>query len=365
MASPTNPSWSIAVPAVGLATLAATWGRDLPALLAVTVGLVLVVAVVTAVHHAEIVAARVGEPFGTLTLAVAVTIIEVALILTLMLTTPDEAETLARDTAYAAVMVILAGVVGSCLLVGTLKHHAQDFKASGASGALSALTVLVVLTLVLPRFTRSTDGGTYTTAQLLVMSAITLALYGVFVFVQTSRHRSYFLPDAPEASDDEGEDDTAHLQPSRRTARASLGLLVACLVVVVGLAKVLSPTLKDIVSTVGAPASTVGVVIAVLVLAPETLAAVRAAAANRLQTSMNLALGSGLASIGLTIPTIAVASLILDVPLELGLTAPEIVMLSLAVFVSGMTVQRGRVTVLQGAIHLSVFGAFLFLAFVP
>ena len=364
MASPTNPPWSLAVPAVGLATLAATWGRDLPAVLAAAVGAVLVVAVLAAVHHAEIVAARVGEPFGTLTLAIAVTVIEVALILTLMLTTPDEAETLARDTAYAAVMVILAGVVGSCLLVGTLKHHAQDFKASGASGALSALTVLVVLTLVLPRFTRSTGGGTYTTAQLLVMSAITLALYGVFVFVQTSRHRNYFVPDAPEDSEDDP-DDGVHEQPSLRTARASLGLLVACLVVVVGLAKVLSPTLKDIVSTLGAPASTVGVVIAVLVLAPETLAAVRAAAANRLQTSMNLALGSGLASIGLTIPTIAVASLILDVPLELGLTAPEIVMLILAVFVSGMTVQRGRVTVLQGAIHLSVFGAFLFLAFVP
>ena len=367
MASPTNPPWSFAVPAAGLATLVASWGRDVPALLAVAVGAVLVVAVVTAVHHAEIVAARVGEPFGTLTLAVAVTIIEVALILTLMLTTPEEAETLARDTAYAAVMVILAGVVGSCLVVGTIKHHAQDFKASGASGALSALTVLVVLTLVLPRFTRSTDGGTYTTAQLLVMSAITLALYGVFVFVQTSRHRSYFLPDAPEVSDgeDDEDDDLAAAQPSRRTAQASLGLLVACLVVVVGLAKVLSPTLKDIVSTVGVPASTVGVVIAVLVLAPETLAAVRAAAANRLQTSMNLALGSGLASIGLTIPTIAVASLVLDIPLELGLTAPKIVMLTLAVFVSGMTVQRGRVTVLQGAIHLSVFGAFLFLAFVP
>jgi Ca2+:H+ antiporter len=352
------------VPALGIATLGATWGRDLPSWLAALVGVVLVAAVLAAVHHAEMVAARVGEPFGTLTLAIAVTVIEVALILTLMLTTPDEAETLARDTAFAAVMVILAGVVGACLLVGTLKHHAQDFKASGASGALSALTVLVVLTLVLPRFTRSADDGAYTTAQLLVMSAITLALYGVFVFVQTSRHRTYFVPDAPEDPDD-GADDLAHAQPSLRTTQASLGLLVACLVSVVGLAKVLSPTLKDIVSTVGAPASTVGVVIAVLVLAPETLAAVRAAAANRLQTSMNLALGSGLASIGLTIPTIAVASLILDIPLELGLTAPEIVLLILAVFVSGMTVQRGRVTVLQGAIHLSVFGAFLFLAFVP
>jgi Ca2+:H+ antiporter len=361
VASPTNPTWSLAVPAVGLVTLAATWGRDLPGWLAAAVGAVLVVAVLAAVHHAEIVAARVGEPFGTLTLAVAVTVIEVALILTLMLTEAEDAETLARDTAYAAVMVILTGVMGACLLAGTIKHHAQDFKASGASGAISALTVLVVLTLVLPRFTRSTAGPTYTTAQLLVMSAIALVLYATFVFVQTSRHRSYFLPDV--GPDDEEADEG--LRPTDRTARLSLVLLAVCLVSVVGLAKTLSPTLKDLVSTVGAPASTVGVVIAVLILAPETLAAVRAAAANRIQTSMNLALGSGLASIGLTIPTIAVASLILDVPLELGLTAPEIVMLTLAVFVSGMTVQRGRVTVLQGTIHLSVFAAFLFLAFVP
>lgn len=359
MATPSNPSWSLAVPAVGLLTLGATWNRGLPSWLAAVVGLVLVAAVLAAVHHAEIIAARVGEPFGTLTLAVAVTVIEVALILTLMLTTPDEAQTLARDTAYAAVMVILAGVIGSCLLVGTVKHHAQNFHAAGMSGALSALTVLVTLTLVLPSFTRSTRGPTYTTAQLLVMAAITLALYAVFVFVQTSRHRAYFLVEG----DEEGED--GHPTPSVATARASAALLLACLVTVVGLAKTLSPTLKELVSTVGAPASTVGVLIAVLILAPETLAAVRAAAANRIQTSMNLALGSGLASIGLTIPTIAVASLFLDVPLELGLTPNSIVLLFLAVFVTGMTVTIGRVTVLQGAIHLSVFGAFLFLAFVP
>jgi Ca2+:H+ antiporter len=346
VASPTNPPWSLAVPAVGLLTLGATWGRDLPAWPAVVVGLVLVAAVLAAVHHAEIVAARVGEPFGTLTLAVAVTVIEVALILTLMLTTPDEAQTLARDTAFAAVMVILAGVVGSCLLVGTVKHHAQDFNAEGMSGALSALTVLV---------TRSTRGPTYTTAQLLVMSAITLALYATFVFVQTTRHRSYFLV----------EDDEGHAAPTATTTRASVGLLLACLVSVVGLAKTLSPTLKDLLSTVGAPASAVGVLIAVLILAPETVAAVRAAARNRLQTSMNLALGSGLASIGLTIPTIAVASLLLDVPLRLGLGGGSMVLLLLAVFVTALTVTIGRVTVLQGAIHLSVFGAFLFLAFVP
>jgi Ca2+:H+ antiporter len=153
--------------------------------------------------------------------------------------------------------------------------------------------------------------------------------------------------------------------PEKRTALVSFGMLIACLVAVVGLAKTLSPNLKDVVSGLGAPASTVGVLIAVLVLAPETVAAMRAAAANRLQTSMNLAMGSGMASIGLTIPSIAVASLFLDVPLELGLGAPQIVLLTLAVFVSGLTVTLARVTVLQGTLHLSVFVAFLFLAFVP
>ncbi|QIK65218.1 ionic transporter y4hA [Nocardioides sp. HDW12B] len=361
-APPKNPAWSVAAPVLGLVVLAATWNRELPVIAAALVGLVLAGAVMTAVHHAEMVAAKVGEPFGTLILAVAVTVIEVALILTLMLTTPDEAATLARDTAFAAVMIILTGVIGACLLAGTIKHHAQDFKADGASGAISGITVLVTLTLVLPAFTTSTNGATYTTAQLLVMSAIALTIYGVFVLVQTSRHRDYFLPDEAEG---DAEAAAAHPEPSTTTARNSLLLLIACLVAVVGLSKTLSPNLKDVVSSLGAPASTVGVLIAVLVLAPETVAAMRAAAANRLQTSMNLAVGSGMASIGLTIPTIAVASLFLDVPLELGLGAPQIVLLTLAVFISGATVLLGRVTVLQGTVHLSVFAAFLFLAFVP
>jgi Ca2+:H+ antiporter len=362
-APPKNPVWSVAAPVLGLVVLAATWNRELPVIAAALVGLVLAGAVMTAVHHAEVVAAKVGEPFGTLILAVAVTVIEVALILTLMLTTPDEAATLARDTAFAAVMVILTGVIGACLLAGTIKHHAQDFKAEGASGAISGITVLVTLTLVLPAFTTSSRGPTYTTAQLLVMSAIAVTIYGVFVLVQTSRHRDYFLPDEVEGQDEAAAQ--AHPEPSRATGRNSLLLLIACLVAVVGLSKTLSPNLKDVVSSLGAPASTVGVLIAVLVLAPETVAAMRAAAANRLQTSMNLAVGSGMASIGLTIPTIAVASLFLDVPLELGLGAPEIVLLALAVFISGSTVLLGRVTVLQGTVHLSVFAAFLFLAFVP
>ncbi len=377
--APGNPAWTVVAPALGLVLLVATWGRDLPTAVMSLVAVVMMAAVVAAVHHAEIVAVRVGEPFGTLILAVAVTVIEVALILTIMLGGGDDAATLARDTAFAAVMIIVNGIVGTCLLVGTIRHHEQDFKSSGATGAVGALTVLVTLTLVLPTFTRSTEGPTLSTPQLLFMALIAVVLYGVFVFVQTIRHRHYFLPDAPEGpegeSDTDDTDDTddaddaddvvAHPVPTERAARLSLGLLVVCLVSVVGLAKVLSPTLKDAVAAVGAPVSSVGVLIALLVLAPETLAAVRAAAANRLQTSMNLAFGSGMASIGLTIPAIAVASLFVDTPLELGLGGTEIVLLVLTIANVILTVQLRRVTVLQGAIHLSIFAAFLFLAVSP
>jgi Ca2+:H+ antiporter len=315
-------------------------------------------AVLVAVHHAEVVAAKVGEPFGSLILAIAVTVIEVALILTIMLGGGEDAATLARDTAFAAVMIIYTGLIGTCLLIGTIKHHVQSFQAPGAAGALSAATVLVTVNLVLPRFTKSTSGPTLSTSQLLFFAFIALCLYGTFVIFQTIRHRHYFMLE-------EGEDPEHVVPPSGRTTRVSLGMLVLCLVAVVGLAKVLSPTLKEAVTAIGAPTSSVGVIIALLVLAPETLAAVRAAAANQLQTSMNLAFGSAMASIGLTIPAIAVASLFTDLELQLGLSNSEIVLLILTVVTSILTVLPGRVTVMQGAIHLSIFATFLFLAVSP
>src|SRR5690349_2041481 len=252
--------------------------------------------VLCAVHHAEVIAAKVGEPFGSLTLALAVTIIEVALILTIMLGGGEDAATLARDTAFAAVMIIYTGLVGTCLLIGTIKHHVQAFHPRGAAGALGATTVLVTVTLVLPSFTRSSEGPTLTTAQLLFFAFIALCLYGTFVVFQTSRHRNYFVSDQDSEDPDEDEDSVGALQPTTRTTQVSLLMLMLCLVDVVGLTKVLSPTLKDAVASAGAPTSSVGVIIALLVLAPETLAAVRAAAANQLQTSMNLAFGSAVRS---------------------------------------------------------------------
>ncbi|MFC0624853.1 calcium:proton antiporter [Kribbella deserti] len=393
------PRWSLAVPPFALLILAVSWGRDLGAVLLILVCAGLGAAVIAAVHHAEVVAHKVGEPFGTLILALAVTVIEVALIVTLMASGGDKAASLARDTVFAAVMITCNGIVGLALLVGALRHHIQDFRIRASSSALAVMTALVTLSLVLPTFTTSTPGPTFSSAQLAFAGVSSLVMYGVFVFVQTVRHRDYFLPvlaDTPEVQrhretpdrrqastapeqgeglevvervvgDDESlEDDELHAPaPSRQTALISLGLLFLCLIAVVGLAKTVSPTLESAVAAAGAPVAVVGVAIALLVLLPETVAAVRAALRNRLQTSLNLALGSALASIGLTIPALAIASIWLDGPLVLGLGGKEMVLFALTVVVSMLTLSTGRATVLQGAVHLMLFSSFLFLAVSP
>jgi Ca2+:H+ antiporter len=214
---------------------------------------------------------------------------------------------------------------------------------------------------VLPSFTTSTPGGEFSGEQLAFAAVASLALYGLFVFVQTVRYRDYFLPDGGGAADPEAH---AH-PPSDREALVSLGLLVLALVAVVGLAKIESPGIEDAVDAVGAPASAVGVVIALLVLLPETLAAARNAARGRVQISLNLAFGSAMASIGLTIPAIAVASIWLSGPLVLGLGGKEMVLFALTVVTGIITLSTGRATLLQGAVHLAVFSAFLFLAVSP
>lgn len=355
----TNPRWSLVVPPLALVLLALTWGRDLGWLPVVIVSVGLVAAVLTAVHHAEIVALRVGEPFGTLILAVAVTVIEVALIVTLMISGGEGTASLARDTVFAAIMITTGGVIGLSLIVGSHHHGEQRFRTEGSTGALAALVALAVGSLVLPTFTSSSAGPTFTGPQLAYAGTVSLLLYGVFVFVQTIRHRDYFLP---EGTADEDEHAPA---PGNRTAGTSLLLLLLTLVAVVGLAKVVSPTIKSGVLAVGAPISAVGVAIALLVLAPETLAAVRAARRNRIQTSFNLALGSALASIGLTIPVIGLASIWLDGPLVLGLEGREMALLALTVVINMLTLNTGRATVLQGSVHLAAFFGFLFLAVSP
>ncbi|MDX2209713.1 MAG: ionic transporter y4hA [Sphingopyxis sp.] len=345
-------------PIVGLVLALLALSAGLPALLAAAA---LIVMVLGAVHHAEVVAHRVGEPFGTLILALAVTIIEVGLILALMQADPQDTETLARDTVFAAVMVIINLLMGLCLLVGAIRHHEQRFQRTGIGAALATLTVLTVVTLVLPNFTSSAPGPRYSETQLAFVGGVSLILYATFALVQTVRHRDYFLPDG----DDEDEAEVHAEPPTARRSWLSLGLLVACLVAVVLLAKTLSPVIGDALEAAGAPAAVLGIIIAALILAPESLAAVRAARANRLQTSLNLALGSALASIGLTIPAVAVLSVITGMPIVLGLDSKSSVLLFLSLIVASQTLANGRTTVLQGVIHLMLFAIYLFTTFVP
>lgn len=351
--------WNLVVPFAGCLLLAVAWGRPMEWLLLPIIGGGLIASVLVAVHHAEVIALRVGEPFGTLVLALAVTVIETSLIVTLMYSGGAAATALARDTVFATVMIICNGVVGLCLLMGALRHRVLAFRVEGTTPALSVLATLASLTLVLPSFTSTVPGPVLSPLQLAFAGIVSLILYGVFVFVQTVRHREYFLPLDAEPLDDH------HPMTSASVAWTSLALLLLCLVAVVGLAKILAPTIEALVAAASAPHAVVGILIAVMVLLPETLAAVRAAMNNRMQTGFNLALGSALATIGLTIPAVAATSLILGLPLALGLPPKEIALLTLTLLISAMTLSRGIATVLQGAVHLVLFAVFLFLAIVP
>lgn len=354
------PTWTWVSPVAGLAVMVLAFALGTPTAVAAIACLTLPFVVFSAVHHAEVVAHRVGEPFGTLVLAVAVTVIEVALIVSVMLGDPAGKAGLPRDTVFAAVMIVCNGIVGLCLLAGGIRHHELGFQIQGASSALAVLAALTTLTLVLPNVTVSAAGPVFSVSQLVFSAIVSLALYIAFVFVQTVRHRDYFLPlDVP------GDEEKHALPPSANAARVSLGWLVAALIAVVGIAKALTPTLEWAIAAANAPKSVVGIIIAGLVLTPEGLAAVRAARANRLQTSLNLALGSALATIGLTIPAVAIVSIVLAQPLTLGLGAKEQVMLVLTLVLSIITLGTGRTTVLQGIVHLVIFAAFLFFAVVP
>ncbi|OQR63292.1 ionic transporter y4hA [Streptomyces maremycinicus] len=355
--------WTALVPVLAVVLLALTWGRDLPGAVVAVVTLVLAGAVLAAVHHAEVVAHRVGEPFGSLVLAVAVTIIEVALIVTLMADGGDKSSTLARDTVFAAVMITCNGIVGLCLLVGSLRHGTAIFNPEGTGAALATVATLATLSLVLPTFTTSKPGPEFSTVQLTFAALSSLVLYGLFVTTQTVRHRDYFLP-ITRQGDVITTDDHAGA-PTARTAWISLGLLGLALIGVVGLAKGVSPTIESGVDAAGLPQAVVGVIIALLVLLPETIAALRSARRDRVQTSLNLALGSAMASIGLTIPAVALASVWLSGPLVLGLDPTYMVLLALTVVVSSLTVVPGRATPLQGGVHLVLFAAYLELAVNP
>jgi Ca2+:H+ antiporter len=352
--------WQLAVPLAATLLVGVALAAPFSALLGALCAIGLIGAVAAAVHHAEVVAHRVGEPFGTLVLALAITAIEVALIVSVMLAGGPEAATLARDTVYATVMIIGTGVIGLCVFFGALRHGELEFHAQGVGPALSALTTLVTLVLIMPVFTVSAGYARYSTSQLAFVAVCSAAIWLVFVFFQTVRHRDFFLPKT-----NAGDESTHSEPPTSAQAWASCGLLLVSLVGVVGLAKVLSPTIESAVREAGLPPAVIGVVIALLVLSPESLAAVRAALANRLQTSLNLALGSGLATIGLTIPIVVAICLAFDLPIVLGVEPKDIVMLMVTLVVGTIGVGTGRSNMMQGAVQLVLFAAFLFLTVVP
>lgn len=322
---------------------------------------VLGLSVVTAVHHAEVIAMRVGATRGAVVLALAVTVIEVGLIVSMMTNDTPDSATVARDTVFAAVIIVTHGILGVCLLLGGLRFKELGFHAGGTNSLLAVLGVLAGLTLVLPNYTTSTRGPTYSPAQLIFASAASIVLYGCLLFAQTKTHKDYFQPVAVE----EGGAVAGHAIPTRRQAWMGFASLMLSLVSVIGFAKTLSPAIEQGMAAIGAPRATVGIVIALLVLAPETLAAVSAARHNLLQTSLNLALGSGAASIALTIPVVGVFALVTDRPLVLGLEPKNVAFLVLTFVTSGLTLGRGSTTALEGLIHLVLLGAFLAFSFVP
>ena len=313
-----NPAWTAIVPADGLLALAVS--AAMPGLVLVQALLVagLFGSVIAAVHHAEVIAHKVGEPYGTLVLALAVTAIEVALIVSMMLSGGE-------DTA-----------------------------------ALATLSAIVILALVLPNYTTTTAGPTYTPAQLGFIAVATLVLFAAFTLFQTVRHRDYFLPvDDTDAAAEHA------APPTRGETSASIILLLVALVVVVLSAKLLAPAMESALDRAGAPRGVVGILIAALVLLPEGVAAIRAAVANRVQTSLNLAMGSAIASIGLTIPTVAVVALAMGWPLALGLDHKSTVLLALTLFVSSISLRTGRTNLQLGIVHVVLFVAYLFMSVLP
>ncbi|PIV73453.1 MAG: ionic transporter y4hA [Rhodobacteraceae bacterium CG17_big_fil_post_rev_8_21_14_2_50_65_11] len=355
-----TPLWTVLAPVVTLGFVAlemTALPHPMPGWLILPAAVLLFAAVFSSVHHAETIAHRLGQPFGSIVLALSVTLIEVSLIVSLLLSASEGESTVARDTVFAAIMIVLNGIVGLCLLIGGVRYHRQTVQAHSATAALGVLGTLAVLALVLPNYTKAVPGPLYAPTQLIFVAVVSIALYGFFLHAQTVRHRDDFQ--------DPADAEPEHAPVSRRAFLTALGLLPLALLAVVLLAEVLAVPVEGAILRAGLPEALVGVAIALIVLMPEGVASIRAARANRLQTSINLALGSALASLSLTIPTVALISLALGQDLILGLDAEHIVLLILSLFMATLSLATGRTTSLQGGIHLVIFGAFLTLSAIP
>ena len=359
------PVWSWLVPALASVLIALKLAGVVPAdhgAVLIVSALLLGAAVFASVRHAELLALRLGEPYGSILLAIAVTIIEIGLIISIMSSEVPGSQTVARDTVFSAVMIVMNGVIGLCMVLGARRHHEQEFQIKGTASALAVLGTLAVIALVLPNYARTEPGPYFATSQMIVIGLASLVLYATFVFVQTISHREYFLESY---RDRDEEEPSTEPKPSDRVSMVSLALLLISLTAVVLLSKMLSKPIDDTVAALGLPRAFVGVVIALIVLLPEGIASVRAAILNRLQNSINLALGSAIASIGLTIPAVAIVSLTSEKPLALGINQANTVLLMLTLFMGTITLGTGRTTVLQGVVHLVIFMVFLLISAVP
>ena len=323
---------------------------------------IILAAVFGVVRHADALAVQLGEPYGTLILTLSVISIEVMMISAVMLT-GSENPTLARDTMYAVVMIVMNGMVGLTLLVGGLRHHEQEYNLQGANAFLAVILPLAVLVLILPNFTQSTSGPTLSITQEIFLCLMSLGLYGVFLAVQTVRHRSYFM--APRHAVDPAGMDLEDEHPGLvlRSIPIHGVLLVAYLLPIVLLSKKLAFPIDFAISQFGAPVALGGFLVAVLILSAEVVSAIRAALANRLQRSVNIFLGSVTATIALTVPAVLVISIFSGEVIQLGLGEVDSVLLMLTLLVSMVTFGSGRTSVLQGAVHLVLFFAFVILMF--
>lgn len=314
------------------------------------------------VRHADHIAIRLGEPYGTLILTLAVTAIELIAISAMTLHGAEDAATpgnpLVRDTIFAVVMIILNGMVGVSLLLGGWRHLEQTYNLQGANTYLGVIIPVTVLSLILPNFTQTTPGPTLSAQQEIFLALTSVGLYVAFLAVQTSRHRSYFTLGDP---DHEAGHEAPH--GTARPLAVHILLLAAYMVPVVFLAEQLAEPVDSLLDALHAPAALGGVVVALLVATPEAVGAVRAAIADRLQRSMNIFLGSVLSTTGLTIPAMLALGQLTGQKFVLGLQNANAVMLLLTLTVSLVTFSSARTNVLQGAVHLVLFGAYILLIF--
>jgi len=315
------------------------------------------------VHEAEELAEILGEPFGTLVLTLSIVIIEVALISAVMLSS-KAVPTLGRDTMFAVLMIVLNGVVGLGLLIGGLRHHQQSFNLQGASAYLAVTIPLAVIALVLPNFTTSSSGGTLSYMQSGLFSLLTIALYGIFLWLQTGRHRGFFQPANMVAAEGQDASPLPHADRSGSFSRHVV-LLLANILPIVILSKSLAKLLDAGIEALAAPTALGGIIIAMIVFTPEGISALRAVAANQLTRAINLCLGAATSTLGLTVPAVLLIGLISGQPVILGLSSANMVLLSVTLVLNGVTFSGSRTTMLEGAVHLSLFAVFLILVFSP